>query len=66
LVEEAQRLVQGVSPQRLRDDTALRSHVALEMSRVQAQVAGLITEVPRRRLVRHRLSANGGGHAAAD
>jgi hypothetical protein len=66
LVEEAQRLVQGVTPQRLRDDTALRNHVAMEMGRVQAQVAGLITEVPRRRLVRHRPSANGGGHATAD
>jgi hypothetical protein len=66
LVEEAQRLVQGVTPQRLRDDTALRSHVQMEMSRVQAQVAGLITEVPRRRLVRHRPSANGGGHATSD
>jgi hypothetical protein len=66
LVEEAQRLVQGVTPQRLRDDTALRSHVAMEMNRVQTQVAGLITEVPRRRLVRHRPSANGGGHATAD
>jgi hypothetical protein len=66
LVEEAQRLVQGVTPQRLRDDTPLRNHVAMEMSRVQAQVAGLITEMPRRRLVRHRPSANGGGHAPVD
>jgi hypothetical protein len=66
LVEEAQRLVQGVTPQRLRDDTALRNHVAMEMGRVQAQVAGLITEVPRRRLVRQRPSGNGGGHAATD
>jgi hypothetical protein len=63
---EAQRLVQGVTPQRLRDDTPLCNHVAMEMSRMQAQVAGLITEMPRRRLVRHRPSANGGGHAPAD
>jgi hypothetical protein len=66
LVEEAQRLVQGVTPQRLRDDTALRGHVAMEMARVRSQVTELITEAPRRRLVRHRPSANGGGHAAAD
>jgi hypothetical protein len=66
LVEEAQRLVQGVTPQRLRDDTALRGHVAMEMARVRAQVTGLITGAPRRRLVRQRPSANGGGHAAAD
>jgi hypothetical protein len=66
LVEEAQRLVQGVTPQRLRDDTALRGHVAMEMARVRSQVTELITAAPRRRLVRHRPSANGGAHAAAD
>jgi hypothetical protein len=66
LVEEAQRLVQGVTPQRLRDDTALRGHVAMEMARVRSQVSELITEAPRRRLVRHRPSTNGGGHATGD
>jgi hypothetical protein len=66
VVEEAQRLVQGVTPQRLRDDAELRQHVSVEMTRVRSQVEGLITEVPRRRLVRHRPSANGGTHATAD
>lgn len=64
LVEEAQRLVRGVSPQDLRDNDSLRLQVAAEMVRVQEQVEGLITDAPRRRLVRARPSASGGGHAA--
>jgi hypothetical protein len=66
LVEEAQRLVQGVTPQNLRDDAGLRAHMAVEMSRVQAQVEGLIVTPPRRRLIRSRPSTNGESHAAAD
>src|SRR5262245_18953062 len=66
LVEEARRLVQGVSPQDLRDNDSLRQQIATEMTRVREQVEGLITEVPRRRLVRTRPSANGGNHAAGD
>ncbi len=66
LVEEAQRLVRGVSAQELRDNDSLRQHVALEMARVQTQVEGLITEAPRRRIIRAQPSANGGNHAAGD
>ena len=64
LVEEAQRLVRGVSPQDLRDSDSLRQQVAEEMARVRGQVEGLITDAPRRRLVRARPSAGGGDHAA--
>jgi hypothetical protein len=64
LAEEAQRLARGVSPRDLRDNDSLRQQIAGEMARVREQVAGLITDVPRRRLVRNRPSANGGGHAA--
>jgi hypothetical protein len=64
LVEEAQRLVRGVSPQDLRDNDSLRQQVAAEMTRVQTQVEGLITDAPRRRLVRARPSAEGGNHAS--
>ena len=64
LVEEAQRLVRGVSPQALRDSDSLRQQVAAEMARVRGQVKGLLTDAPRRRLVRARPSAGGGGHAA--
>jgi hypothetical protein len=66
LVEEARRLVQGMAPQDLRDDGGLRRHVGQEMTRVQAQVEALITDAPRRRLVRARPSDNGGGHATGD
>jgi hypothetical protein len=66
LVEEAQRLVQGVAPQDLRDDSGLRRHVGQEMASVQERVEALITDAPRRRLVRARPSDNGGAHASAD
>ena len=65
LVEQAQGLVRGVSPQDLRDSGALRQHVATEMARVQAGVEALITEAPRRRLVRMRPSENGASHDPA-
>jgi hypothetical protein len=64
LVEEAQRLARGVSPRDLRDNDSLRQHVAAEMARVREQVSGLITDAPRRRLVRNRPSADGGNRAA--
>jgi hypothetical protein len=66
LVEEAQRLVRGVSPQQLRDNDSLRQHIAEEMTRVREQVEGLITVVPRRRLIRARPLPNGANHAAGD
>jgi len=65
LVEQAQQLVRGVTPQQLRNSDALRQHIAAEMARVQVQVEGLITDVPRRRLIRNRPSSNGDGHATA-
>jgi hypothetical protein len=64
LVEEAQRLVRGVSPQQLRDNDSLRGQIAAEMTRVRERVEGLITDAPRRRLVRTRPSAEGGERAA--
>jgi hypothetical protein len=66
LVEEARRLVEGVLPQQLRDNDSLRQHIVAEMTRVREQVDGLITDVPRRRLVRARPAANGGEHAPRD
>jgi hypothetical protein len=65
LVEQAQGLVRGVAPQHLRDDAALRSEIAAKMAEVRTGVEALITDVPRRRLVRSRPTANGGGHVAA-
>src|SRR5262249_27547395 len=66
LVAQAQQLVQDVTPQRLRDDAALRQHVASEMAQVQSQLEGMLVERPRRQLVRPAPSRNGGSHAAGD
>jgi hypothetical protein len=65
LVEEAQRLVQNIGPQDLRDNESLRQQVANDMTRVQAQVEGLIVDAPRRRIIRARPSGNGGPHDPA-
>ena len=64
LVEEAQRLVRGVSPLDLRVNDSLRQQVAVEVAGVRGQVEGLITDAPRGRLVRTRPSAEGGERAA--
>jgi hypothetical protein len=66
LVEQAQRLVRGVSPQALRDSDALRQEMGSWMAQVRQRVEALITDAPRRRLVRARPAGNGGGHAAGD
>ncbi len=66
LVEQAQQLVQGVTPQDLRDNEGLRQHVAAEMSEVQAQVEEMIVERPRRQIIRANPSRNGENHATAD
>jgi hypothetical protein len=65
LVEQAQGLVKGVEPQHLRDNAGLRSEIAARMAEVRTGVEALITDAPRRRLVRTRPSGNGGSHAAA-
>jgi hypothetical protein len=66
LVAQAQQMVRDVTPQRLRDSDSLRQQIAADMAQVRQQVETLIVDVPRRRLVRARPSANGGSHAAAD
>jgi hypothetical protein len=65
LVEQDQQLVQGISPQDLRDNNSLRQEVATQMAQVQAQVEGLIVNAPRRRIVRARPSPNGGPNGSA-
>jgi hypothetical protein len=65
LVEQAQQLVQGISPQDLRDDNALRQNIATQMAVVQSQVDGLIVTAPRRRILRNRPSPNGGPNGSA-
>jgi len=65
LVEHAQELVRGVTPQDLRTNDGLRQHVASQMSQVQSRLDGLIVERPRRQIIRSGPSRNGGSHAAA-
>jgi hypothetical protein len=64
LVDQAQQLVRGVTPQRLRDNDELRERVTSDLARVQFQLDGMLVNQPRRRIVRAAPSQNGGGHAA--
>jgi hypothetical protein len=52
LVADAQRIVNGVQPQALRGNGALRQHVATELSRVQSVLDGLLVDRPRRNILR--------------
>ena len=52
LVGQAQRAIRGVEPQDLRDNAGLRQHVAMEMSRVQSVLDGLLVDRPRRAILR--------------
>jgi hypothetical protein len=52
LVEQAQQIVRGIGPQELRDNNSLRTHVATELSRVQAELDGMLIDRPRRRIIR--------------
>ena len=52
LVADAQRIIRGVEPQKLRDNAGLRQHVATEMSRVQSVLDGLLLDRPRRNILR--------------
>jgi len=52
LVEQAQNVVRGVGPQDLRDSAALRQRIAENLSKVQLSLDGMMTERPRRRILR--------------
>lgn len=52
LVEQAQSVVRGVAPQRLRDNDDLRQQIATQMSAVQASLDGLMVDRPRRNILR--------------
>jgi len=52
LVKRARRVVRGIKPQQLRDNSSLRQHVASQMSTVQATLDGLMVDRPRRNIVR--------------
>ena len=52
LVEDAQRIVQGVQPQSLRNNQALRQQVATQLSGVQSVLDSLLVDRPRRNILR--------------
>jgi hypothetical protein len=63
LVEQAQQLVQGVTPQDLRANDDLRDRIAARMTAVQSDLDALLVERPRRQVLRPSASRNGGTHA---
>ena len=52
LVTDAQRIIRGIEPQQLRTDAGLRQHVAMELSRVQSVLDGMLVDRPRRNILR--------------
>jgi hypothetical protein len=52
LVTDAQRIIQGIEPQGLRENAGLRQQVATELSRVQSVLDGLLIDRPRRNILR--------------
>ena len=52
LVNQAQSVIRGVEPQRLRDNVTLRQQIAGQMSAVQASLDGLMVDRPRRNILR--------------
>jgi hypothetical protein len=65
LVEQAQGLLRGVSPEQLRTLPDVRQRLTAGMADVRHQLDTLVIDAPRRRIVRAAVSANGGAHAAA-
>ena len=53
LVQRAQRLIQDIEPQALRDNQQLRQHVATQFSQVQSVIDGMLVDQPRRRIIRN-------------
>jgi hypothetical protein len=59
LVTQTQRIIQGVQPQQLRDDSSLRLQINRQMTSVQASLEGLLVDRPRRSIIRpHRSEAS--------
>jgi hypothetical protein len=52
LVDQAREVIEGVGPQRLRDSSALRNQVSVELARVQSHLDELIADRPRRNIIR--------------
>lgn len=66
LVEQCQRIVQGVEPQQLRDSQPLRQRVATQLTGIQASIDGMLVDRPRRRIIRPSTNGNGDHRANGD
>jgi hypothetical protein len=51
-VEQAQRTINGIEPQTLRDSNRLRQMVARDFEQIQASVGDLLVDRPRRNILR--------------
>lgn len=52
LVKRAHKLMNGVEPQKLRENAALRQRLASQLASVQSSLDGLMVDRPRRRIIR--------------
>lgn len=59
LVGQVQQLVQGVAPQDVRDDDGLRNRIHEQLAAVKGALDGMITEAPRRNIIRPVIPAAG-------
>jgi hypothetical protein len=66
LVEEAQQLVRGITPQQLRNNDNFRQHIAIEVSALEMRLAPMIVDRPRRQIIRSSPIPNGASHASGD
>jgi hypothetical protein len=64
LVEQAQQLVQGITPQDLRDNDGLRRDVAAQMTQIESQLDDMIIDRPRRQIIRSSALQNGGANGS--
>lgn len=66
LVEQAQQLLQGVTPDQVRTWPELRQRVQAGMEGVRQQLDNLVIDAPRRRIIRPSAAPNGETHATGD
>lgn len=59
VVERCQRILEGVSPQELRDNESFRRELNLQMSTVQGSLDQMMQTRPRRRIIRSDRSSEG-------
>ncbi len=65
LVEQGQRILQGVDAQALREREPLRQRISAELARVQASLDQVLVERPRRKILRSGAGGAGGAGAGA-